>query len=220
MTGCSTAPFTTVTILDTPSAFVRLETDRNVDRDDAQHTHPVTFTVEQMAGILGGIMIEEPFARMPLYEDTRQPRRHPALTEKEVAFFAPLLALALAKATPEEIVTFYQTRDLSGTSREVTSGGLFVQGEEVHILLANYRSSTYFVADVGVAGTTDDRLTPLRPLAPQRVVLDFEPRSAKREAPVSIWDKLMQKDRRDLVVFFSLVPPRPLHQPPSAPPAR
>lgn len=209
LTACSPGQFTTLTVLDLPSAFVRLETDRTIETGTG-HTHPVKLTVEQVAAVLAGIMIEEPIARMPFYDDTSQPRRHAALTEKEVSFFAPLLAVALTKATPEEVVTFYQTRDISGTSREVTSGGLFIQDEELHLILANYRSHTHYAADIGVADTNDDRLTPMRSLAPQRGRLDFEPRVAKREASLSGLKKLFQYDRRELIVLYKLVPPRPL----------
>ena len=204
--GCAPAQFTTMTVFDTPAAFVRLEADSLEPQKG--HTHPVSMTAEQMAIVLNGIVVEEPWAKLPIYDDTSQPRRHPAFTEKEVLFFASLLAVALGEAMPEEVVTFYQSRNLSGTSREVTSGGLFVQGDELHIILANYRSPTHFGADIGVADTTDDRLTPMRSLAPQRGRLDFEPKSAKREPNVSAFGKLFQWDRRELVILFESLPSR------------
>ena len=54
-----------------------------------------------------------PWPNSRFYDDTSLPRVHPAFTDREVAFFAPLLTLGLSKATPEEVVTFYQTRNLS-----------------------------------------------------------------------------------------------------------
>jgi hypothetical protein len=211
--GCAPAHFTTLTIFDTPAAFVRLEVD-SVDQGKG-HTHPVSLTPDQMAAVLRGITIEEPWAKLPIYDDTSQPRRHPAFSEKEVMFFAPLLAVALGKATPEEVVTFYQSRSLSGTSREITSGGLFAQGDELHIILANYHSPTHFSADIGVADTTDDRLTPMRAHAPQRGKLDFEPHAAKREATTEGFAGWFRQDRREVRVLYRLlsagVPePRPL----------
>lgn len=204
--GCAPAQFTTMTIFDTPTAFVRLEAE-SVD-PEREHTHPISFTPDQMAVVLSGITVEEPWAKLPIYDDTSQPHRHPAFTEKEVTFFSPLLAVALSKATPEEVVTFYQSRYLSGTSREVTSGGLFVQGEELHIILANYRSPTHYSADMGIADTGDDRLTPMRSLAPQRGRLDFEPASATRPPDMSIFGKLFHWDRREVVILFKDLPRR------------
>lgn len=140
--------------------------------------------------------------RLPLYDDLSQPRRHHAFTETEVAFFAPLLALAIKKAAPEELVTFYATRPLSGTNRDVTSGGLFVKGNELHIILANYHSPTHYSADSGVADTSDDRMVPLKAIAPQQGQLDFEPRSAKLEATAPVIAKFLRPDKRELIVLY------------------
>ena len=83
--------------------------------------------------------IDEPIAlvRGDILEREPVPRVHPAFTNKDITLFAPLLALALSRATPEEVVTFYQTRAISAVTREVTSGGVFVAGDELHLILAN-----------------------------------------------------------------------------------
>jgi len=212
--ACSPGQFTTVTIYDKPTAYVRLEFDRTVKKG-TEHSHPISLTPEQMAAVLGGVRIEEPLAlvRGDILQRNPVPRVHPAFTDTDIAFFAPLLALALSKATPEEVVTFYQTRYLSGTSREVTSGGLFVQVDELHLILANYWSPTHYWADFGVAETEDDRLTPMQSLAPQGGRLDFEPQSAKWEQPVGCLEKLFQRDHRELLVLYKQLPPRTLVAP-------
>lgn len=199
--GCASGPIPTLTIYETPQSFVRLETDPSLGQE-AGHSHPADITNEQMEAVLRGIIVQEPMTRLPLYDDLSQPRRHPAFTEKEVSFFASLLVLAVKKATPEELVAFYETRPLSGTSREVTSGGLFVRGDELHVILANYRSPTHYNADIGVADTADDRLVPMRAIAPQRGKLDFEPRSAKREEADAALDKFLRPDKRELIVLY------------------
>ena len=211
--ACAPRQFTTITIYDKPPAYVRLEFDRTV-RKGAEHSHPVSLMPQQIAAVLGGVRIKEPltFARGNIFEQEPIPRIHQAFTEKDIAFFSPLLALALSKATPEEVITFYQSRDLSATSREVTSGGLFVQGDELHVILANYRSHTHYMADFGVAETQDDRLTPLQSLAPQIGHLDFEPQSAKREQPAGVFGKLTQWDHRELAILYKQLTPRPLVQ--------
>jgi hypothetical protein len=212
--ACSPRQFTTVTIYGTPNTYVRLEFDRTVTKG-TEHSHPISLTPEQIAAVLGGVRIHEPIAlvRGDILEPNPVPRIHPAFTDKDIALFAPLLALALNKATPEEVVTFYQTRKISAITREVTSGGLFVQGDELHLVLANYRSHTRSMADSGVAETADDRLTPMQSLAPQGGRLDFEPDSAKRERLVGSLGKILQWDRRELAVLYKQLPPRPLVQP-------
>ena len=212
--ACAPRQFTTVTIYDKPAAYVRLEYDRTVKKG-TEHSHPISLTPEQIAAVLGGVRIEEPIAlvRGDILQREPIPRIHPAFAEKDIAFFSPLLALALSKATPEEVVTFYETRYLSATSREVTSGGVFVQGDELHLFLANYRSPTHYMADFGAAETQDDRLTPMQSLAPQGGRLDFEPDSAKQERPVGGLEKLLQWDHRELTVLYKQLPPHPLVQP-------
>jgi len=207
MLGCAPTEFTTVTIFDTPTVFVRLEIDREASPERG-HSHPAIITPEQMASVLSGITLEEPIVRLPIYDDTSQPRRHHAFTEKEVDFFSPLLAIALSKGTPEEIITFYQSRTLSGTNREVTSGGVFVQGDELHLILANYRSPTHYSADIGMVDTTDERMTPMRALAPQRGKLDFDMYGARREVSREGLTRWYQKDRREVIVLYKLLPAR------------
>ena len=207
--GCAPGQFTTVTLYDTPNAFVRLETDPTLDQGQG-HSHPVTITPDQVAAMLHGVIIEEPIVRLPLYDDMSQPHRHRVFDGQTIALFAPLLALGLSKATPEEVVTFYQSKRISGTRREVTSGGLFVQEDALHIILGNYRSPTNYLADIGVADMADDRLTPMRALAPQRGRLDFEPPKALQPPSVSGWRKFLQEDKRELAVFFHKLPPLPL----------
>ena len=212
--ACSPRQFTTVTIYDKPDAYVRLEFDRTVKKG-TEHSHPVSLKPEQIAAVLAGVRIHEPIAlvRGDILQRYSVPRVHSAFSEKDIAFFSPLLAMALSQATPEEVVTFYQTRPISAITREVTSGGLFVQGDELHLILANYRSHTRYMADFGVAETQDDRLTPMQSLAPQEGRLDFEPDSAKRERSVGVLSKLFQTDHRELTVLYKQLPPSPLIQP-------
>jgi hypothetical protein len=212
--ACSPRQFTTVTIYDKPDAYVRLEFDRTVKKG-TEHSHPVSLKPEQMAAVLAGVRVEEPLAlvRGDILQRDPVPPIHPAFSEKDIAFFSPLLAMALSKATSEEVVTFYHTRSISANTREVTSGGLFIQGDELHLILANYRSQTRYMADMGVAETQDDRLTPMQSLAPQGGRVNFEPFSAKREKPSGGLEKLFQQDQRELTVLYKQLLPRPLVQP-------
>jgi hypothetical protein len=162
-----------------------------------------------MATVLRGIIVQEPLTRVPLYDNLSTPRRHAAFTEDAVEFWAPLLSLALRTATPEELVTFYQSTRLSGIRREVTSGGLFVDGDELHVILSNLRSSTHYTGDIGVADTEDDRLTPMRSLAPQVGKLAFSPESASRDATPVGMSRVFHEDQRELIVLYKTIKPDP-----------
>ncbi len=203
--GCTPAAFTTLTIYDSPQAFVRLETNRAVT-EGSSLAHPATLSADRLAVILQGVIVEEPLTRMPLYDDLSVPRRHRVFSQDEVELFAPLLSLALARATPEEVVTFYRTQRLSAVRREVTSGGLYVQGEDLHFLLSNNRSDTHYVADLGMADTPDDRLTPLRAIAPQKGTLHFEPAEAHRTDGPRGLARLFHWDRRELIIRLDRIP--------------
>lgn len=199
--ACGPRQFTTITIYDKPAAYVRLEFDRRVKKG-SEHSHPISLTNEQVAAVLGGVRIKEHhvFARGDIV---------PAFTDKDIAFFAPLLALALSKATPEEIVTFYATR-YSAIEREVTSGGIFVQGDVLHLILANYWSPTYRRGNIVVADTQDDRLTPMESLTTYGGHPDFEPQSAKWERSAGGFERFFQRDSRELAILYKQLPPHPL----------
>jgi hypothetical protein len=170
-----------------------------------------------MAAVLRGIVVQEPLTRLPLYDDLSIPRRHPVFTESAIEFWAPLFCLALSKSTPDELVTFYQSRPLSGMRREVTSGGVFLTGNTLHILLSNYQSHTLSTGDTGSADTMDDRLTPLRSLAPQKGTLHFEPAEFQvmpnEDGPVV----LLRWDKRELIIQIDRLPVKSMAPPPSAP---
>ena len=214
LVGCTSGEFPTLTIYDTPHAFVRLQADPMIERS-VGHSHPANVSTEQMAAVLQGIIVQEPMTRLPLYDDLSIPRRHRAFDEDAVIFWAPLLSLAFSKAMPEEVVTFYQSRRLSGVNREVTSGGMFLDGEDLHVLLSNYRSDTHSTADIGVADTLDDRLTPLHSLAPQKGMLSFEPAEFQQATELKGTGTLFHWDRRELILQVNRLPVKPLSSEPS-----
>lgn len=206
LVGCAPTQFTTLTIYETPQSFVRLEVDRTLEQGTG-HSHPSDISSTQIAAVLRGIIVQEPLTRIPFYDDLSVPRTHRAFNDQAVSFWAPLLSLALSKATKDELVTFYQSAKVSGTSREVTSGGVFVDADKLYIVLSNLRSGTHVTADIGIVDTQDDRLTPLRSIAPQRGKLLFVPESALvQEERDEGLTGVFREDRRELIVRYKTVP--------------
>jgi len=201
--ACQNRPFQTVAIYDDPSRFVQLEVDPVIG---GSHSHPIDITTDNMIAVLAGVMIEEPpgiMAPTSLLAKDKEPRQHPAFSEAEIRLFAPQLTQGLRRAKPEEIVTFGQTDQITAITSKVTSGGVFVDGEDLHLLLSNYRSETNYAPDPGISGTTlDARSFPLRPIAPQRTKLYFEPTAALAPSREGILSSLLRPDRRELVVLF------------------
>jgi len=206
LTACQSRQFPTMTLYESPTSFVRLESDP-MARENEGHSHPVSMTAEKMAAVLSGLMIEEPTRLLSFLDKDKEPQRHPAFNEAEIQFFAPLLALGLGQATSEEVVTFYQSHQDTAIIRKVTSGGIFVDGEDMHIVLSNYRSPTHAASDPGVDDTTDDRLTPMRRIAPQEARLDFEPSDAIAPFRPSFLSRLFTAERREVVVQYKRLAP-------------
>jgi hypothetical protein len=150
-------------------------------------------------------MIKEPLSFMPSFGKDKEPRRHPAFNEAEISFFAPFFAEGLKKATSEEIVTFYQATQkdtLIDKVLFVTSGGIFVNGDELHLILSNYRSETGYAPDPGIGDKLDGRSTPLQPIAPQRTEVYFEPATAVAPSQHGILQSLLRPKRQEIVLFF------------------
>lgn len=206
MNACQSRHALTQTIYESPSRFVRLEVDHTVG---GGHSHPANVTTAEMAAILGGVIIDEPvklIPSLPLFGKEEEPPRHPAFTAAEISFFAPLLTQGLKTATPEQVVTFYQSVQQTAIIRKVTSGGIFLDGDELHIIVSNYRSPTHYTSDLGMADTHDDRMMPLRSITPLRAKLDFDPATALVPPQNgTLFSRLFRPDRPELIVRLSQV---------------
>lgn len=193
-------------IYDSPMRFVRLEVDHTVGGD---HSHPANITTAEMTAVLSGIIINEPprlVPSLPFFSKDEEPPRHPAFNAVEIRFLAPLLAKGLGMAAPEEVVTFYLATQWTPIIRKVTSGGIFVDGDKLHIVVSNYRSPTHYAPDPGTSETYD-RLTPLRSIAPQQTKLDFEPATAIAQPRKGFLSGLFQPDRQEIIVLFKQLKP-------------
>jgi hypothetical protein len=70
---------------------------------------------------------------------TRQPVLHPAFDQDERRYLAKYLTEGFQKARPDEWVVFYLSRPRESGIVEINSGGFFIEGERLHLILANYR---------------------------------------------------------------------------------
>lgn len=206
--SCQNRP-PTVAIYEAPSEFVRLELDHTIG---GSHSHPGNITANEMTVILSGVMIEEPTRLLPSSVFTgndKEPQRHPAFSAAEIAFLAPLLAKGLESASPEEIVTFYRINQQPGTIDHVTSGGVFIHGDELHFVLSNYRSPTCYPPDAETMKYVDGRSTPLQSIAPQETKLDFQPISALVPSQRGFFRNPFRPKQRELVVLFKYLTVKP-----------
>ena len=175
LVGCATPQFFTVTIYDSPSRNVRLQT-MPVMEEGKAYSHPTYVTEEQMKKVLQGLYVEDEQSTLgeAIFGNAGKgpPRR--AFSDSEVKFFAPLLVKGLEQATPEEIVTFFETAEISDLHEATTSGGVFVKDNALHIVLSNHSVKTQIWQD-NDEYQAPYRLSPLEPIDPEPGNLVFEP---------------------------------------------
>ena len=185
--GCSTPQFQTLKIFDSPSRAVALEV-----MPDAYggrgFNHPMSITKEKMIQIMKGIRVE----KRGLYSasSSRSSRAHPAFSESEIQFFAPLIVRGLSRATSEEMVTFFETAEIETADLErdyqlTTSGGFYVAGENFYVVLSNFSVKTPLWQDASESQNEEGsiRTRPLEQLEPQPGRLIFEPQEFMVASP-------------------------------------
>lgn len=140
------------------------------------HSHPASLSHEQMMAVLRGLGVRSRDT-MTGFNVFSSKDSSPAFTTPEASTLAPYLRQALAKASPKDMATFYAvTRDLN-KGEVVTSGGMFLRGRYLYVILANARTSPYS-NQYENAHTVDTRDRPLIPIARYRFTTTFTPESA------------------------------------------
>ncbi len=162
--GCETPQFPTVNIYDSPERFVRLEV-YDDGSDGRGYSHPAYISEETMAKVMKGVYVQ-------FGKSGRSSRR--AFNDKEIKFFAPLWVRGFSQATPEEVVTFYETAEISELYEITTSGGVFVKDKAIHVVLSNYSVRTQIWQD-NDEYRAPFRLRPLNPIEQQPGRLVFDP---------------------------------------------
>lgn len=181
--GCAAPHFFTVTIYESPDRVVKLQAVPDANNGQG-FSHPVDIPVEALAKVMRGLQVEIHNAAfsLPFTGTSSSSGGQRAFSEAEIKFFAPLFAKGLAQATPEELVTFYETGEVSDLYEITTSGGLFVKGEELHFLLGNHGAKTRIWQD-NEQYETPYHLRPLEPIDPQPGRLLFDPPRLMVEEP-------------------------------------
>ncbi len=170
-TGCASPPFYSYLVYENPTSFVRLEVSSWADTALPQtwNSHPVTLSRRQMHEALRGLRVRE-HRPAPIIWVSGMAEMEPLFREEEIELLLPSLLEGLELAVPQELVTFYVSHPVNATTREVTSGGLYVTEGQLHIILSNYR----VLYTVPSAGLIYDRRYPLFSLSPSAVDILYE----------------------------------------------
>lgn len=197
LAACAIPQVPSETVYEDPVNFVRLEIDPTVvpEGPAPPHSHPAQVSAEVMAGILRGFSAREhrtSFQR--LISGEAAPER--VFREEEVALLAPRISEALAQAAPNQVVTYYLSQPHSSIKREITTGGLYVQGSELHFVLGNFRT----IYGIPSYGMVYDRRYPMMPITAKWFDLIFEPAQAVVPSAIGFWDQVLGRGRDEVVV--------------------
>jgi hypothetical protein len=167
--GCATDP-PPIVIHEDPSESVWLKFD---PRSGAGHSHPATVSADLMASVLRGIRVRgrDVVGGFGYFADQDSV---PAFLPKDIPDLAARLSLALSKASPKDMATFYLTRNELNRGKVITSGGVFVRGRYLMLIVANAHTSPFSVQYENTS-TIDTRDQPLLPIARFKFTAEFSP---------------------------------------------
>jgi hypothetical protein len=206
LAGCAVPHVPSRIVYEDPTNFVRVEFDHRVrpDRPETRHTHPASVDAGVMASILKGIQIRDHRLQVHVWM-SGEAAIEPAFTEAEVELLAAKLSDALAKAAPEERVTYYLSYPQTSVKRQITSGGVYVQGGELHFTLSNHREAY----GIPAYGMVYDRRYPVLPIAPKDFDVFFDPPHAVVPKKFNLWDAIWGLEKDDVVIDLGkLHPPK------------
>jgi hypothetical protein len=139
LSGCSKPYLFTRTINEEESRYVRCQARYGAGQDGAalKFAHPVALGEPEWARLLDHIVIQE--QKKFLAPGTAQPAPRSAFDEDEKRYLVKHLAEGFQKARPDEWVVFYLSHPREPGVIEIDSGGFFIEGERLHLIVANYR---------------------------------------------------------------------------------
>lgn len=169
------------------------------------HSHPARFSQEQMVKILAGLRVQpDRYAVHRLFAGDAEPR--PAFGPEEVWSLASHVVKALASAKPDEIVTFYRRVSDASTGLSYTTGGLFLRGDYLYVILANYRQWPSDAMALGIPAHEIDPVDdPLLPLRRAGYSVSFVPEEAEVHPVQGQWTRRFPDPAKMVIVNPSLV---------------
>lgn len=122
-----------------PDRFVRVEARYSGgDRQGAaRFSHPLVLNEKEWTRLLENVWVQHEPGVIALVSP-KEPSV-PAFTADEIAFLSKWLSKAFKHVHPDEWVVFGLTRRRTPELTEITTGGWFVEGDRLHLKLANYR---------------------------------------------------------------------------------
>ena len=170
LAACGSGP-PPIVVHDEPSRGVWIQFDPRASGEG--HSHPAAISPAQMATVLRGVRARgrDIVGGFGLLADRESVS---AFLPVDIPVLASLFSIALSKASPKDIVTFYLVRNDMTRGRLITSGGLCVRDRYLIFILANAHTSPFSVQYENTS-TIDTRDQPLLPIARFKFTAEFSP---------------------------------------------
>jgi hypothetical protein len=139
--SCAAVTQAPLSVQEDPDRFIRIE-GRYGDEHRIGPTrfeHPLTLTAVEWERILSNILVQSRKDTF-LFTTAKNPPE-PAFSPEQLAYLSKGLQKAFSRAHPDEFVVFGFSQTRSPQLTEITTGGWFVEGQRLHLILANYRHS-------------------------------------------------------------------------------
>ncbi len=176
--------------------FVRLQIPSpRLRQNHESFTHPVRLRPEDWKVLLSAIHVQSQAKPFLLILGSDKGPMTEAFTEDEVSYLSKTLSQAMAQAQPNEWVVFGLRRQREADVTELTTGGWYVLGTELHLVLANYRFA--------VTAPSIEELAWENPLSSQGLTYDFVPGDHQKD--VSFREELLRSTPKELSMAYPKV---------------
>ncbi len=185
LAACSTGSVLTAKIHENKEWIVRLQSVSGANGNKG-YAHPSSVTQQQLVRVLEGLYIESDYFPVSVSENNapNSANRHLVFSNVDAELLAIFLADGLSQASAQEIVTFVKTTRISSRQEQITSGGIYVAGDEFHIVLSNYRVKQAIWQDLD-SYDAPVHLRPMTPLSTQPGHFGFARPNLVRDVPPS-----------------------------------
>ena len=185
LASCTISPAFSRTVYEDPAVLVRLDSHLvQGEVSPAPAEHIPELTAEDLAEILRSVRIQPEISFLSYWILRKEPQTVPAFPNDHAALLAPHLRAALAKARPNETAVFFLRRTREDGIPLVTTGGLFLHGTQLYVLLANARRPATTLRKIETAH--DVPLHPLGEVDFHFVPGPYQTTLARKDFPQSI----------------------------------
>jgi hypothetical protein len=203
LAGCAIPEVPSRTVYEDPTNYVRLEADPGVlpEWPPSYYSHPAAMGPERVRAILSGLRVQEHRTSIQKWIQGDAPLMQ-VFKDEDIPWLSMQISEAFAQAKQNERVTFYLSEPQASTKRVITSGGVYVKGSELHLVLGNWQ----VIYGIPTYGMIYDRRYPMRPTVAKGFDLYFKEPEAVIAQDGSLMDDLLANGKDELVLDLNKLP--------------